>query len=68
MNDEIVIQLQEQGIAAPSTTQLHGRTAIRVNHRTARKDLDILLSEIVRIAASPEVAAVRKAAEGAPPS
>lgn len=67
MNDEIVIQLQEQGIAAPSTTQLHGRTAIRVNitnHRTARKDLDILLSEIVRIAASPQVVSVRKAAQG----
>ena len=68
MNDEIVIQLQEQGIAAPSTTQLQGRTAIRVNitnHRTARQDLDILLSEIVRIAASPEVAAVRDAAQKA---
>jgi hypothetical protein len=35
------------------------------NHRTARKDLDILLREIVRIAASPEVAAVREAARPA---
>jgi glutamate/tyrosine decarboxylase-like PLP-dependent enzyme len=65
MNDEIVIQLQEQGIAAPSTTRLKGRLAIRVNitnHRTARKDLDILLQEIQRIAVTPEVAAVRDAA------
>ncbi|MCA8897356.1 MAG: hypothetical protein KDA39_01400, partial [Hyphomonas sp.] len=62
MNDEIVIQLQEQGIAAPSTTRLKGRLAIRVNitnHRTARKDLDILLQEVLRISASPEVTAVR---------
>ncbi|MCA8899723.1 MAG: aminotransferase class V-fold PLP-dependent enzyme [Hyphomonas sp.] len=65
MNDEIVIQLQEQGIAAPSTTRLKGRLAIRVNitnHRTARRDLDILLQEVMRIAASPEVTAVREAA------
>ena len=65
MNDEIVIQLQEQGSAAPSTTRLKGRLAIRVNitnHRTARADLDILLDEVQRIAASPEVAAVKEAA------
>jgi glutamate/tyrosine decarboxylase-like PLP-dependent enzyme len=65
VNDEIVIQLQEQGSAAPSTTRLKGRLAIRVNitnHRTARADLDILLDEVQRIAASPEVAAVKEAA------
>jgi glutamate/tyrosine decarboxylase-like PLP-dependent enzyme len=65
MNDEIVIQLQEQGSAAPSTTRLKGRLAIRVNitnHRTARADLDILLDEVQRIATSPEVAAVKEAA------
>ena len=53
LNDEIVIQLQLQGIAAPSTTILHGKTAIRVNitnHRTTFADLDLLLRETRRIA------------------
>ncbi|MBY9066598.1 cytochrome D ubiquinol oxidase subunit I [Hyphomonas sp. WL0036] len=52
LNEEIVIRLQESGIAAPSTTKLKGRTAIRVNltnHRTQESDLDLLLTEIVRI-------------------
>ena len=37
LNVEIVADLQESGVAAPSTTSLSGRTAIRVcltNHRT----------------------------------
>lgn len=52
LNDEIVVQLQIQGIAAPSTTQVNGRTAIRVNitnHRTTRADLDLLVREVRRI-------------------
>ncbi len=52
LNDEIVIQLQIMGIAAPSTTRLHGNTAIRVNltnHRTRRADLDLLVDEIARL-------------------
>ncbi|MEL6572496.1 MAG: pyridoxal-dependent decarboxylase [Pseudomonadota bacterium] len=49
LNDEIVIQLQERGIAAPSTTLIHGQNAIRVNitnHRTRRSDIDMLVSAI----------------------
>jgi len=52
LNDEIVLQLQLQGLAAPSTTLVHGRNAIRVNitnHRTTRADLDMLIREIYRI-------------------
>ncbi|MDO6484529.1 pyridoxal phosphate-dependent decarboxylase family protein [Shimia thalassica] len=52
LNEEIVIRLQEDGIAAPSTTKIHGRVAIRVNitnHRTQDKDMEILLSAIKRI-------------------
>ena len=55
LNDEIVVQLQIQGIAAPSTTLVNGRTAIRVNitnHRTSRADLDLLVAEVHRIAQS----------------
>ena len=53
LNDEIVVELQCQGIAAPSTTTIEGKRAIRVNltnHRTTQADLDLLLDEIRRIA------------------
>lgn len=52
LNEEIVLRLQESGVAAPSTTRLKGRLAIRINltnHRTQESDLDLLLTEIVRI-------------------
>ena len=55
LNDEIVIQLQLQGIAAPSTTLLHGKNAIRVNitnHRTRFDDLDLLVRAVARIGSS----------------
>ncbi len=52
LNKEIVISLQESGAAAPSTTVIDGRVAIRaaiVNHRTDMSDIDILLNEVVAI-------------------
>ncbi len=52
VNGEIVMQLQESGIAAPSVTTLDGQTAIRVNitnHRTRNSDLDMLVDEVVRL-------------------
>lgn len=52
LNDEIVVQLQIRGIAAPSTTVVNGRTAIRVNitnHRTTHADLDHLVREVDRL-------------------
>ena len=52
LNEEIVIRLQESGIAAPSMTTLNGRAAIRVNitnHRTRFSDLDLLVEEVVRV-------------------
>lgn len=54
LTDEIVIQLQLQGIAAPSTTTLDGKRAIRANitnHRTTRADLDLLIREVRRLGA-----------------
>lgn len=54
LNAEIVVQLQLQGIAAPSTTRIDGKLAIRVNitnHRTRQEDLDLLLRETLRIGA-----------------
>jgi glutamate/tyrosine decarboxylase-like PLP-dependent enzyme len=46
LNQQIVIELQESGIVAPSTTTISGRLAIRaaiVNHRTSRADIDELV-------------------------
>ncbi len=43
--------LQEEGLFAPSTTTIDGRTAIRaaiVNHRTTDEDIDALVAEILR--------------------
>ncbi len=47
VNAEIVVALQESGIAAPSTTTINGHLAIRVaivNHRTERSDIDAMLT------------------------
>ncbi len=50
VNGEIVIDIQESGIAAPSTTLLDGELAIRaaiVNHRTAKCDIDALIATVL---------------------
>ena len=47
LNRQIVIQLQEQGEVAPSTTIIAGRVSIRaaiVNHRTTQTEMDTLLA------------------------
>jgi aromatic-L-amino-acid/L-tryptophan decarboxylase len=52
LNAAIVVELQERGIAAPSTTQVGGRLAIRAclcNHRTQRADLDVLVEGVLRL-------------------
>ncbi len=50
VNRDIVADLQEAGVAAPSTTTLDGRLAIRcaiVNHRTREPDLDRLVDGVL---------------------
>jgi aromatic-L-amino-acid decarboxylase len=50
VNGDIVIAIQESGIAAPSTTLLDGKLAIRaaiVNHRTDTCDIDALISAVL---------------------
>ena len=52
INTEILIQLQEQGIAAPSYTKINGAFCLRVanvNHRSVKNDFDILVKETLRI-------------------
>ena len=52
LNTELMLQLQETGIAAPSDTTLRGKHCLRVainNHRTRREDLELLVRESARI-------------------
>ena len=54
INGEIVIDVQESGISAPSTTTLDGRLAIRaaiVNHRTDVSDIDALVEAVLEFGA-----------------
>jgi glutamate/tyrosine decarboxylase-like PLP-dependent enzyme len=49
LNEEIVLQLQEQGIAVPSHTRLNSNYAIRVaitNHRTKKEDLKTFVKAV----------------------
>lgn len=51
LNTEIMVRMQEAGVAAVSDTTVHGRHCLRAainNHRTTRADLDILIDEVVR--------------------
>ncbi len=52
-NREIVMRLQERGLAAPSTTRIGARTVIRAaifNHRTSPTDVDALIDDAEAIA------------------
>jgi len=52
INTEIMLQMQETGVAAVSDTTVHGRHCLRVainNHRTVEADLDFLVSEVIRL-------------------
>ena len=52
LNEEILLRLQESGIAVPSGTTLRGRYAIRlaiVNHRSRWEDFDLLADETLRL-------------------
>ncbi|MBV9994796.1 MAG: hypothetical protein JO127_06250 [Caulobacteraceae bacterium] len=54
VNREIVMRLQERGLAAPSLTQRGGRLVIRAaifNHRTSFADIDALAEAVEEIAA-----------------
>jgi aromatic-L-amino-acid decarboxylase len=72
VNGDIVIDIQESGIAAPSTTLLDGELAIRaaiVNHRTDTCDIDALISAVLEFGAqrSPLDAGLVPQVEPSPP-
>ncbi|MFI4939623.1 MAG: pyridoxal phosphate-dependent decarboxylase family protein [Burkholderiales bacterium] len=55
INADIAVALQESGIAAPSTTIISGRLAIRaaiVNHRTQPTDIDALIEAALSFGAA----------------
>jgi glutamate/tyrosine decarboxylase-like PLP-dependent enzyme len=50
LNTAVVADVQESGVAAPSTTRIDGRVAIRAaifNHRTAESDVDALIRAVL---------------------
>jgi aromatic-L-amino-acid decarboxylase len=52
VNEEILLRLQERGLAVPSGTSLGGRYAIRVanvNHRSRSSDFDELVKNVVAL-------------------
>lgn len=64
LNTEIMVRMQEAGIAAVSDTTVHGRHCLRAainNHRTKRADLDILIDEVARQGAALNAASVHDA-------
>ncbi len=53
INRELVLDLQEAGIAAPSWTTIGGETVIRcaiVNHRTTVSDIDVIVDSLTALA------------------
>jgi aromatic-L-amino-acid decarboxylase len=54
LNEDVVVALQESGVAVPSVTRIRGHLAIRVNltnHRTRREDLDLFVRSAAEEAA-----------------
>lgn len=52
LNQELLMRLQEEGIAVPSSTRIHDAFALRVantNHRSRRQDFDLLVKESLRL-------------------
>jgi alkyl hydroperoxide reductase subunit AhpC len=69
LNKAIAIDLQERGVAAPSTTIIGGRTVIRaaiVNHRTTEQDIDTLMAALRDSALRVTLAHMRRTDEAAP--
>ena len=52
LNKQILVELQEQGIAVPSGTTIKKKYVLRVahtNHRSRQEDFDVLVREVIRI-------------------
>lgn len=52
LNRDLLVRLQESGLAVPSNARINGRFALRVantNHRTRREDFDLLIRAVLEI-------------------
>jgi len=52
LNSELLMQLQESGIAVLSSTIINGKYVLRVaitNHRSRREDFELLVREVIRL-------------------
>jgi aromatic-L-amino-acid decarboxylase len=52
LNKQIEVELQERGIAVPSTVSISGKKYLHVaitNHRSRRSDFDLLVEEVIRV-------------------
>jgi aromatic-L-amino-acid/L-tryptophan decarboxylase len=70
INRQIVVDLQECGCVAPSTTLIDGRIAIRsaiVNHRTSRTEIDTLVEQVLIFGRALESAATKRPIAQQPP-
>jgi glutamate/tyrosine decarboxylase-like PLP-dependent enzyme len=50
VNEEILVRIQESGLAVPSGTRIDGKFALRIaitNHRSRREDFDLLVDAVV---------------------
>ena len=57
INTEIMLRVQESGIAVPSDTTLDGKHCLRVainNHRTQRQDLELFIDTVLQFGADLE--------------
>jgi glutamate/tyrosine decarboxylase-like PLP-dependent enzyme len=54
LNEELLILVQESGVAVPSSTRIKGAFALRVaivNHRSRRETFDLLAEAVVQVGA-----------------
>ena len=64
LNTEIMLRIQESGLAVPSDTTVAGKHCLRVainNHRTTRADLDLFIDAVLKVGAQIEAEAGVKA-------
>lgn len=57
LNTELMLRIQESGLAVPSDTTIAGKHCLRVainNHRTTRQDLDLLIEGVLKFGAELE--------------
>ena len=55
LNKEILLRIQESGLAVPSGTRINGKFALRVahtNYRSRYADFDLLVERVVSLAQS----------------